>query len=240
MRAATLIAVLAAVPSAAASLKPASCLRGTKAAPAPKTFEDFRDCQAGARLDLVNAAESKGKALTPDQLDAIDEYQRAEARKFMAQPQIVSKGPDKPLASDAASSAAGAAQGKLGGATDADLKKVDPKAGASLAALQERLHAAAGDGKDGITPAMADDIRATLTQAQGSLSPDMKALLDALQKDGGKLTPDTMKLLQGAAKSAKGSGLDLNIDPAAEKEILNHDFEADKPAFNAQQPPASN
>lgn len=236
MRAATLIAVLAAVPSAAASLKPASCLRASKAAPAPTTFEAFRDCQAGARQDLVSAAEAKGKPLTADQLDTVDEYQRAEARKFLAQPQIVTKG----SAADSPASAGASASGKLGGVTDGDLKRVDPKSGASIAALQERLHAAAGDGKDGITPAMADDIRATLIQAQGGLSPDMKNLLDAVQRDGGKLTPDTMKLIQGAAKSAKGSGLNLNIDPSTEKEILNHDFEADKPAFNAQNPPASN
>ena len=231
MRAATFLVLLAAVPAHAAALKPASCLRATKDAPAPKTFEAFRDCQAGTRADLVSAAEAKGKPLTPDQFDQVDDAQRAEARKFLAQPQVVTQGPaEKPASSS----------GKLGGATDADLKRVDPKSGASIAALQERLHAAAGDGKDGITPAMADDIRATLTQAQGSLSPDMKNLLDAVQRDGGKLTPETMKLIQGAARSAKGSGLDLNIDPGAEKDILNHDFEADKPAFNAAQPPASN
>lgn len=240
---AALLPLLFAAPAAAASLRPASCLRGTKQAPAPKTFEDFRECQAGSRADLVEAAESKGKPLTADQLDKVDELQRAEARKFMAQPQIVSTGPgaasDKAAGSTAATGG-DASQGKLGGATAGDIKRVDSKTGSSLQALQERLHAAAGDGKDGITPAMADDIRTTLTQAQGSLSPDMKALLDAVQKDGGKLTPDTMKLIQGAAKSAKGSGLDLNIDPNAEKDILNHDFEADKPAFNSQQPPASN
>ena len=117
---------------------------------------------------------------------------------------------------------------------------MDAKSGASIAGLQKRLHAAAGDGKNGITPAMADDIRATLTQAQGSISPDMTVLLDAVQKDGGKLTPDTMKLLQGAGRGAKAEGLDLNIAPSTEKDIINHDFEADKPAFNAAQPPASN
>jgi hypothetical protein len=235
MLVATFIAVLAAAPVFAASLKPTSCLHAAKDAPAPKTFEDFRDCQAGARSDLIDAAESKGKPLTPAQLDKIDDLQRAEARKFLAQPKLVTTGPES-----AASTSGDASKGKLGGATAGDLKRVDPKSGASISALQERLHAAAGDGKDGITPAMADDIRTTLTQTQGSLSPDMKALLDAVQKDGGKLTPDTMKLIQGAGKAAKGEGLDLNIDPTTEKEIINHDFEADKPAFNASQPPSSN
>jgi hypothetical protein len=217
-------------------LKPASCLRGAKTAPAPKTFEAFRGCQAAARAALVASAESAGKPLTPDQLDQVDEYQRAEARRFLARPGVVASGPDSSGAAEVESSP----NDKLGGVTDADLKRADPKSGASIAALQERLHAAAGDGKDGITPAMADDIRATLSQAQGGLSPEMKNLLDAVQRDGGKLTPDTMKLIQGAGRAAKGAGLNLNIDPNAEKEILNRDFEADKPAFNAAQPPASN
>lgn len=236
-----LLAVLTAAPASAASLRPASCLRATKYGPAPKTFEDFRDCQGGSRDDLVQAAEAKGKPLTAAQLDKIDDYQRAEARKFLAKPQIVSVGPNvaAPPPKEAASSG-DAPAGKLGGATSGDLARVDAKSGASIQGLQARLQAAAGDGKNGITPAMADDIRATLTQAQGSISPEMKALLDAVQKDGGKLTPDTMKLLQGAGRAAKGEGLDLNIDPSTEKDILNHDFDADKPAFNAAQPPASN
>jgi len=247
MRAATLIAVLTAFPAlaAAASLKPATCLRATKYGPAPKTFQDFRDCQAGAREDLVSAATKAGTPLTPDQLDKVDDYQRAEARKFMAKPGLVTSGPppsaDKPAASAAAATPDGdaAPRNKLGGATAADLSRAGD-AGSSLEALQKRLQAAAGDGKNGITPAMADDIRTTLTQSQGSLSPDMANLLNAVVKDGGKLTPETMKLIQGAAQSAKGSGLDLNIDPNMEKDLLNHDFEADKPAFDAQNPPPSN
>jgi hypothetical protein len=237
MALATLVALLpllSAAPASAASLRPASCLVGSHGASAPKTLDELRECQAGAREDLIDAAESKGKPLTAAQLDKIDDLQRAEARKFLARPQIVSTGPAAP------DEGAAATKGNLGGVTPADAARVDPKSASGIKGLQDRLQAAAGDGKNGITPAMADDIRATLTQSQGSISPDMKALLDGVQKDGGKLTPDTMKLLQGAGRAAKGSGLDLNIDPSMEKELLNHDFEADKPAFNSQQPPASN
>ena len=58
----------------------------------------------------------------------------------------------------------------------------------------------------------------------------MQALLDAVTKDGGKLTPATMKLLQNAGREAKSEGLNLNIDKATEKELLEHDIDSDKPA----------
>ena len=236
-----LLALLAAAPASAAALRPASCLRGSYGGSAPKSLDDLRSCQAAARADLIDAAESKGKPLTDAQLDKIDDAQRAEARKFLASPSIVSTGPAAAPGSSGGESAAGSAapKSKLGGLSAADAGRAGAGT-ASIRGLQARLQAAAGDGKNGITPGMADDIRATLTQTQGSVSPDMQALLTGVQKDGGKLTPDTMKLLQGAGRSAKGAGLDLNIDPGMEKELLNHDFEADKPAFNAEQPPPTN
>ena len=67
----------------------------------------------------------------------------------------------------------------------------------------------------------------------------MKDLLDSVQRDGGRLTPETMKKLQGAGKSAKSEGLQLNIDSGVEKLLLERDFDADKPAFDAQQPPGT-
>ncbi|MDE2143348.1 MAG: hypothetical protein KGJ84_13140 [Elusimicrobia bacterium] len=54
-----------------------------------------------------------------------------------------------------------------------------------------------------------------------------------------KTTPDTMLKLQDGARKAKAQGLDLGIDPKMEKELLNHDFEKDKPAFAAGQPPGT-
>lgn len=53
----------------------------------------------------------------------------------------------------------------------------------------------------------------------------------AVERDGGKLTPDTMKELQNGVRAAKGEGLELGIDPKLEKELLERDFDADKTYF---------
>ena len=225
-----LLLALTAVPAAA--LKPASCLHPASGS-APSNLDALRACQAKTRAAAVSAAANKGTPLTADQLDQLDDAQRAEARKFFAQPQIVVNGGPAP-----SGSASGQA-GKLGGVAPADLSRADSQSRAAVAGLQTRLQAAAGDGSAGVTPAMAADIQSTLLQSQGSVSPDMQSLLDSVSHDGAKLTPDTMKKLQGAGQSAKGQGLDLNIDPDAEKQLLNHDFESDKPAFEAAQPPGS-
>ncbi|HEX4049201.1 MAG TPA: hypothetical protein VH309_15245 [Elusimicrobiota bacterium] len=221
---ALLAAALAAVPaSASPAVRLASCLHPAAGKP-PASFDGLRACQARARSAAVAAAAGKGAPLTDAQLDALDDAQRAEARKFFAQPSIVTTGPPAPPETARTS----APPGKLGGATAADLSRADPKSAAAIEGLQGRLQAAAGDGKDGVTPAMADDVRATLLQAQGGLSPDMQDLLDGVQADGGKLTPATMLKLQNAGKAAKGDGLDLNIDPNAEKQLLDTDLSKDQ------------
>ena len=202
MRFAILLAALAA--PASAVVVPA-CLH-VSSGTAPSNLDELHACQNRARAAAVAAALDKGAPLTAAQLDKLDDDQRAEARKLPAKPST----------------------GKLGGATSADLKRVDPKSAASIEGLQGRMQAAAGDGKAGITPSMADDVRATLMQAQGGISPDMKDLLDSVERDGAKLTPETMKKLQGAGKAAKGEGLDLNIDRNTEKLLLEHDFDKDK------------
>jgi hypothetical protein len=214
-----LLVVLAAVPASA--LKPASCLSPASGT-APGDLDSFRACQAKARAAAVASAANNGAPLTPAQLDRFDDLQRAEARKFFAKPALVPT-----------------SGGKLGGNSAANLSRVDPKTGAAISGLQARLQASAGDGSGGVSPAMAGDIQSTLQQTQGSVSPDMQNLLDAVSHDGGKLTPGTMKLLQGAGQEAKGQGLDLGIDPGVEKQLLNHDFNSDKPAFDAAQPPGS-
>ena len=227
--------LLALTASPALALKPASCLH-VSSGTAPASLDELRDCQDKARAAAVAAAAVKGTPLTAAQLDQIDDFQRAEARKFLSQPQNVVTGPTESTSKPAA---AGGSSGKLGGVAPADLARVDPASAAAIAGLQARLQKSAGDGKSGVTSAMADDVRATLLQAQGSISPDMQDLLNAVSHDGGNLTPGTMKKLQGAGKAAKGEGLDLDIDPAVEKQLLEHDFDADKPAFDAQQPPDS-
>jgi len=246
MHVAALFAVLICAPARAAGISAARCLPTADSADGPQTLDELRSCQDQPRANAVRQARKKGRALTASELEGIDEQQRSETRRFLADNDVVQEGPvsdaaDKPAPKSVTTTLpAGATPGKLGGATPDDLAQVDAKSAASIAALQGRLQAAAGDGSQGITPAMAADILATLTQAQGGVSPDMKALLDAVAKDGGNLTPDTMKLLQGAGRSAKSEGLDLNIDPGIEKELLTHDFEGDKKYFPAGgQPPAA-
>ncbi len=233
MRLLALLAALAAAPAAAA-IKPAACLHPVSGA-APSSLDQLRACQGRARAAAAAAAARRGTPLTDAQLEAIDEFQRAEARKYLAQPGVVVTGPPEtaPPAEPAGAS------GKLGAAERANLSRVDPKSAAAIRGLQTRLHAAAGDGRNGVTPAMAGDITSTLIQTQGSVSPDMQNLLNAVSRDGGQLTPDTMKKLQGAGEAAKGEGLDLGLDPAAENQLLHHDYDADKPAFNAAHPPGA-
>jgi hypothetical protein len=229
-----ILAVLAASPAAA--LKPASCLHPATGS-APTSLDALRACQAKARAAAIAAAANKGTPLTSAQLDQFDDAQRAEARKFFSQPQIVANGgPETP---DSKAATTSNPSGKLGGAAPADLARLDSKSQDPISSLATRLHAAAGDGSGGITPAMAADIQSTLMKTQGSISPDMQSLLDSVAHDGGKLTPDTMKKLQDAGREAKGQGLDLGIDPKVEDQLLNHDFESDKPAFKAAQPPDS-
>lgn len=235
-----LLALLSATPSHAHRLP--SCL---KASTMTQSLADLRDCQEESLEKFRVTKDAKGALPTQEDFDALDEKHRAEARRLMANSKEVIKGPSTepssapdlgsqkgaaPALKPGESLPAGAHPGQLGGVTPDDLSRADKKSAADIRALQDRLHAAAGDGGNGITPAMVDDIKQTLGGAQGSLSPDMQALLDAVSKDGGKLTPETMKLLQNAAKSAKGQGLNPNIDPNTEKGLLEHDFDSDKSA----------
>lgn len=178
-------------------------------------LDAVRDCQEKARQKMIDDAAAKGKPLTYAQLENIDDRQRAQVRDFLANSGTIIEGSTK---SDRG----------LGGVTGDDLKRVSAEDGADIQGLEKRLHAAAGDGKDGITPAMGRDIIDSLTKKQGFVSPDMKDLIDSVVRDGGKLTPETMKKLQSAGKAAKGAGLNLNIDKGTEKDLLEHDFDKDK------------
>ena len=184
-------------------------------------LDAVRDCQDRARRKLVDDAERKGKPLSYAKLERVDDLQREQVRDYLANSGTVIDGSTK-------------SDRSLGGVTPKDLERVSPGDGADIGDLEKRLHAAAGDGKEGITPAMGRDLLDSLTKKQGFVSPDMKDLIDSVVRDGGKLTPETMQKLQSAGKAAKGAGLDLNIDKNTEKDLLEHDFEKDK-----GQPPAA-
>ena len=219
---APLILLVLALPASAAKPAPApkipDCIHVSTMTARPRfqpDLETVRECQEIAKNRLIDEAAGKRKPLTEAQIEKIEDDQRAEVRDYLANSGVVLDGKSK------------SGRG-LGGVTKKDLERVTPEEGAEIGALEKRLHDAAGDGKDGITPAMGRDIIDSLTKKQGFVSPDMKELLDAVVRDGGKLTPETMKKLQGAGKAAKGAGLDLNIDKNTEKDLLEHDFDSDK------------
>jgi predicted RNA-binding protein with RPS1 domain len=211
-----LIAVLAVPASAATIAKLPDCIHvsSTSRRYMPD-LDAVRECQDKVRQKLVDDAQSKGKPLSYQKLEKIDDQQREQVRDYLANSGTIIDGSTK---SDRG----------LGGLTDKDLKRVSAEDGANMEGLEKRLHAAAGDGKDGITPAMGRDIIDSLMKKQGFVSPDMQDLIDSTVRDGGKLTPETMKKLQGAGKAAKAAGLDLNINPGTEKDLLEHDFDKDK------------
>jgi hypothetical protein len=213
-----LIAALAA-PASAAKLP--DCIHVSSTSVRYKADLDaVRDCQEKARRKMIADAQAKGKPLSYQRLEQIDDQQRAQVRDFLANSGTIIEGATK---SDRG----------LGGVTGKDLQRASADEGAEIGDLEKRLHSAAGDGKEGITPAMGRDIIDSLTKQQGFVSPDMKDLLDSVARDGGKLTPETMKKLQSAGRAAKGAGLDLNIDKGTEKNLLEHDFDKDA----GQQPP---
>jgi hypothetical protein len=189
-----LLAVLAVPASAASPAKLPDCVHvsSTSLRYMPD-LDAVRECQDKVRQKLVDDARNKGKPLSYQKLEKIDDQQREQVRDYLANSGTI-----------------------IDGSTKSDR------------GLGERLHAAAGDGKDGITPAMGRDIIDSLMKKQGFVSPDMKDLIDSTVRDGGKLTPETMKKLQGAGRAAKGAGLDLNINPGTEKDLLEHDFDKDK------------
>ncbi|PIR19011.1 MAG: hypothetical protein COV48_04360 [Elusimicrobia bacterium CG11_big_fil_rev_8_21_14_0_20_64_6] len=216
--------LLSSLSGSASALNLPDCIHVSPATARPRyklSLDAVRDCQERARKKLIDAAQAKGRPLSYRQIEEIDDLQRAEAREYLEKSGTVIEGTTKSARS-------------LGGVTKKDRSRISADEGAEVEALEKRLHAAAKDGRDGITPAMGRDILDSLEKRQGSVSPDMRKLVDAVVRDGGKLTPETMKLLQNAGRAAKSEGLDLNIDKDIERDLLEHDFDTDKDA-----PPAA-
>lgn len=208
--------LLLALPASAAAPKVPDCIHEP---PPSKRFksslDQVRDCQDAARRRLIDAAKDKGKPLTYRQIEDIDDRQRAQVRDYLARSGTVIEGATK---NDRG----------LGGVVERDLRRVSAEEGALIGDLEKRLHAAAGDGKEGVTPAMGRDILDSLEKKQGFVSAQMRDLVDAVVRDGGRLKPETMKMLQDAGRAAKRAGLDLNIDKDTEKTLLEHDFDKDR------------
>jgi len=188
----------------------------------PATAEAFQACQAKQRKAFIKSVTGRtGRAPTEAALERFDDRARAEAATYFSRHTQTGDDPSPaPAAAEKASDHVSVE--KAGGA---DAKDVD----ALKAAMVEKSEG----GKKGVTPEMADDMRKFLEQRQGSVSPDMERLLQSTSRDGANLTQGTMQQLRGAAKQAKGQGLDLGIDPSMEKALLHDDLE---PAPGAPKP----
>ena len=195
-----LLVTALAVPASAQTLP--DCIHvSTTSARYKASLDAVRDCQEKARQKLIDTAQDKGQPLSYQRLEQIDDEQRAQVREFLAMSGTIIEGATK---SDRALGA-------------------DPE----IDGLEKRLRAEAGDGKDGISPAIGRDVIDSLTKKQGFVSADMRDLLDSVVRDGGRLTPETMKKLQDAGRAAKGASLNLNIDKGVEKELIERDFDKD-------------
>ena len=215
MVASLLILASLAVPASAADKLPDCIHVSSTSTRYQADLDAVRDCQNKTRQKLIEDAAAKGKPLSYQRLERIDDLQRAEVKAYLEKSGTIIDGATK--------------QGRgLGGVSERDRSRVSPEEGAEIDGLEKRLHAAAGDGSAGITPAMGRDILDSLTRKQGSVSPEMKDLLDSVVRDGGKLSSETMKKLQNAGRAAKSEGLDLGIEKGTEKELLEHDFDKDK------------
>jgi hypothetical protein len=186
-------------------------------------FEALRACHDKERQALIDAVfAKKGMQPTAAQLDALDDRQREEARRFLegntlgaSDMDLASETPLPPQAPKPKRQAPKAAgdRPEIAGMTDADYEL-----------LRGSLGQKSDGGKKGVTPEMADEIRKTLMQKQGGVSPDMERLLKATSRDGAHLSQETMQLLRDAGKQAKGQGLDLGIGADAERQLLEDDL----------------
>lgn len=202
-----------------------------------KEFVDFdalRACQDKERLAFIDAMRAKKKRLpTEAELDGLEDRQRGEARAFFegrtqgaSDMDLASEEPPREVEKTFAREEKPKTQApakKLQG----PLALVEGQAGVTqgdLDYLSNSLSQKSEHGKKGVTPEMAGDMRKMLMQKQGSVSPDMSRLLDLTSRDGANLSQETMEALRDAGKQAKGAGLNLNIDPNTEKQLLEDDL----------------
>lgn len=182
-----------------------------------KDLESLKACQERERDQFIERAKKKtGKPPSEEALDAFEEKQRQAAKPFFERTTFGKS--DLQLGStlvDAPDDASAEPRDEEGKAI-----KRRPAKKAELDELKRSLEAKSDGGKNGVTPEMADDVRAYLKKNQGSISPEMEHLLQSTSKDGPNLTKETMHEVRGAARQAKERGLDLGLSPEQEKQVL--------------------
>lgn len=170
----------------------------------PATLRGLFLCQEAARRTFLQGyAAGAGREAPPEVLVRLEAFQRAEMRGYAA------RHPEEERPAKAAAKPVAAPQ-----------RPVAKEVGDGLADLAARLKELGGDGSRGITPEMAELIAQELSARQGGMTSDMRALLEAVKKDGATLTPETMGRLKGAAQDAKAEGLDLGVPAEIENLLL--------------------
>lgn len=166
----------------------------------PASFEALRRCQTAERQAYIDDFyDKKGRLPNEAEVEVLESRQRSDSRSFMTRHTASEESAVKAKPEDAEQAAPPPAE---------------------IEDLKESLENQSDGGKKGITPSMAQDVTRFLNEKQGGVSPDMKSLLEATARDGPNLTDDTMRQLRQAGKAAKGSGLNLGIDPKTEKQLL--------------------
>ncbi len=162
---------------------------------APKSIGALRECQEKKRSAFVKDLKRKTKQDPPPAaLEKLDAFQQKEAAAYAAA-HVAEGEPEKKPAEEAA-------------------KEGD------LDALKKALWQDSDDGKRGVTPAMAQKILQDLEAKQGSVSPDMKDLLEHLSADGPRLSHASVRRLKTAAQEAKKNGLELGVSEEIEKFLM--------------------
>jgi hypothetical protein len=191
--------LLASVASAKTS-GPEACVKRTKSGyDEPATWAALRDCQDKALEKFVSAHRDMSDA----EAAKADDFQRAEVQDYLK------RHPDR--------------AGDSGGGGVSVMPSGPPAAAEDpdIAELQTTLNKEAGDGKNGLTPQMAGQIADFLQKKQGGESQDMQDLLQSLKRDGGNLSDESALRLKRAARDAKQTGLELNIDPKIRDWLLD-------------------
>ncbi|MBI4679470.1 MAG: hypothetical protein HY748_18000 [Elusimicrobia bacterium] len=235
----TLALILIPLAVAAWAAFPSCVSKGQDGYEEPATLRALLDCQGKAQ----EYYRSRGGA----KRDRFDDFQKSEVRQYLARhPDRADAGAapaedsGKPhadrqaQADEPAKASPDAAEQKERAlkAAKANASRLEEGRQAGYEGLNKKLWEMSDDGRAGVTPAMAEEIVKRLQDQQGGVSVEMRSLLDALQKDGGKLSDGSMLKLKGAARDAKAGGLDLGVGADVEKWLL--DPETDPKATEAQ------